>query len=253
MDEKIRTIIVDDEKANVLTLKNLLDKNFPQISILGLARNVAEGVEIINETQPDLVFLDISMPDGDGFDLLAKVGFRAFEVIFTTAHDQYALKAFDYSAIHYLLKPIEFNELSIAINRYNHVKAKGTLSARVSVLRDNLQKNSQKIIVPSVEGLNIVLLDDVIRLEASDVYTIFYLTNKRKLMASKPLNSFEKILTDMPFSRVHAKHLVNLKYVQRYVKGKGGSIVLEDGEELDVSVRKKNDFLLQLKEYARSV
>jgi len=253
MDEKTRTVIVDDEKTNILTLKNLLDKHFPDIAIIGIAKNVAEGVDIINDTQPDLVFLDISMPDGDGFDLLAKVEYRSFEVIFTTAHDQYALKAFDFSAIHYLLKPIEFNELSIAINRYNQVKAKGTLSARLSVLRDNLQNNAQKIIVPSVDGLNIVLLDDVIRLEASDVYTIFYLTNKRKLMASKPLNSFEKILGDKPFSRIHAKHLVNLKYVQRYVKGKGGSIVLEDGEEIDVSVRKKNDFLLQLKEYARSV
>ena len=253
MENKTRTVIVDDEKTNILTLKNLLDKYFPDISIIGIAGNVADGVEIINQAKPDLLFLDISMPDGDGFDLLAKVGFRSFEVIFTTAHDQYALKAFDYSAIHYPLKPIDFNELSTAINRYNQLKAKGTLSARLSVLRDNLQNNVQKIIIPSADGLNIVLIDDVIRLEASDVYTIFYLTNKRKLLASKPLNSFEKILTDKPFSRIHAKHLVNLKYVQRYVKGKGGSIVLEDGEEIDVSVRKKNDFLLQLKEYARSV
>lgn len=253
MDEKTRTVIVDDEKTNILTLKNLLDKYFPEIAIIGIANNVSEGVDIINETKPDLLFLDISMPDGDGFDLLAKVSFRSFEVIFTTAHDQYALKAFDYSAIHYLLKPIEFSELSTAINRYNQVKAKGTLSARLSVLKDNLHNSVQKIIVPSLEGLNIILVDDIIRLEASDVYTIFYLTNKRTLVASKPLNSFEKILADKPFSRIHAKHLVNLNFIQRYVKGKGGSIVLEDGQEIDVSVRKKNDFLLQLKEYARSV
>jgi two-component system LytT family response regulator len=253
MDEKTRTVIVDDEKTNILALKNLLDKYFPEISIIGIANNVSEGVDIINETKPDLLFLDISMPDGDGFDLLAKVSFRSFEVIFTTAHDQYALKAFDYSAIHYLLKPIEFSELSTAINRYNQVKSKGTLSARLSVLKDNLNNRVQKIIVPSVEGLNIILVDDIIRLEANDVYTIFYLTNKRTLVASKPLNSFEKILADKSFSRIHAKHLVNLNFIQRYVKGKGGSIVLEDGEEIDVSVRKKNDFLLQLKEYARSV
>ncbi|MFP4470758.1 MAG: LytR/AlgR family response regulator transcription factor [Bacteroidales bacterium] len=253
MDEKIRAVIVDDEKTNILMLKNLLDKYFPSVQLIGTAKNVGEGVDIINKNEPDLVFLDISMPDGDGFDLLTKVEYRSFEVIFTTAHDQYALKAFDYSAIHYLLKPIEYTELRSAINRYNQLKAKGTFSARLSVLKDNLQHKFQKIIVPSTDGLNIVLLDDIIRLEASDVYTTFYLTNGRKLLASKPLNNFEKMLTDQPFSRIHSKHLVNLKYVQRYVKGKGGSVILDDGEEIDVSVRKKNDFLNALKEYARSM
>nr|NQU94012.1 response regulator transcription factor [Bacteroidota bacterium] len=253
MEEQIRTVIIDDEKSNILTLKNLLDKYFPSIKIIGTGSNVAEGVKVIDESEPDLIFLDISMPDGDGFDVLTNVTYRVFEVIFTTAHDQYALKAFDYSAIHYLLKPIEYTELRQAINRYNTVKKQGTLSARLSVLKDNLQHKFHKIIVPSTEGLNIVLLDDIIRMEASDVYTVFYLTNKRKLLASKPLNTFEKMLTDQPFSRIHAKHLVNLKYVQRYVKGKGGYVVLEDGEEIDVSVRKKIDFLNALKEYARSM
>lgn len=253
MEEKINAVIVDDEKTNILTLKNLLDKYFPSIKLIGTAKDVSEGVEVINRTQPDLVFLDISMPDGDGFDLLTKVEYRSFEVIFTTAHDQYALKAFDYSAIHYLLKPIEYTELRNAINRYNQLRTKETFSARLSVLKDNLQRKLQKIIVPSTDGLNIVLLDDIIRLEASDVYTVFYLTNGRKLLASKPLNNFEKMLADQSFSRIHSKHLVNLKYIARYVKGKGGSVILEDGSEIDVSVRKKNDFLNALKEYARAM
>ena len=253
MEQKTKTIIIDDERTNILTLKGLLVKYFPSIDIIATANNVAEGVAAIDEHRPDLIFLDISMPDGDGFDLLAKVEFRAFEVIFTTVHDQYALKAFDYSAVHYLLKPINYMELRKAINRYNEVKLKGSISARLSVLKDNLQHKQEKIIVPSNDGLNILLIEDIVRLEASDTYTEFFLADGRKLLASKSLNNFEKILSDQAFSRIHSKHLVNLKYVQRYVKGKGGSVVLDNGDEVDVSVRKKNDFITALKGYARSL
>lgn len=253
MESKTKTIIIDDERTNILTLKNLLLKYFPSIDIIATARDVAEGVAAVDQHHPDLIFLDISMPDGDGFDLLAKVSYRSFEVIFTTAHDQYALKAFDYSAVHYLLKPIDYTELRKAINRYNEVKLKGNISARLSVLKENLRHEYKKIIVPSNEGLNILLIDDIVRLEASDTYTEFYLSDGRKLLASKSLNNFEKLLTDQQFSRIHSKHLVNLKYVQRYVKGKGGSVVLDTGEELDVSVRKKNDFIAALKDYAKSL
>jgi len=253
MDEKTSTIIIDDERTNILTLKNLLEKYFPGIEIITTASNVAEGVKAINEHHPELIFLDISMPDGDGFDLLSQVQYRSFEVIFTTAYDQYALKAFDYSAIHYLLKPIEYTELRKAINRYNEVKASGNISARLSVLRDNLEHKYHKIIVSSNEGLNILLIDDIIRLEAYDTYTEFFLTKGRKLLASKPLNNYEKMLSDQNFSRIHSKHLVNLKFVQRYVKGKGGSVVLDNGDEVDVSVRKKNDFITSLKGYAKSL
>lgn len=253
MEEKTRTIIIDDERTNILTLRNLLDKNFPSINIIDTASNVALGVEAIETHRPDLIFLDISMPDGDGFDLLSRVSYRDFEVIFTTAYDQYALKAFDYSAVHYLLKPIEYNELRKAINRYNELKEKGNISARLSVLKDNLQHKYHKVIVPSNEGLNILLIDDIMRLEASDTYTMFFLANGQKLLASKPLNIFEKMLVDQDFSRIHSKHLVNLKYVQRYIKGKGGNVVLDNGDELDVSVRKKNDFILALKDYAKSI
>lgn len=253
MEQKTRTIIIDDERTNILTLKGLLNKYFPSIEIIDTAKNVAEGVASIDHHHPDLIFLDISMPDGDGFDLLSKVEFRLFEVIFTTAHDQYALKAFDYSAIHYLLKPIDYTELRKAINLYNEVKMKGNISARLSVLKDNMQHKYEKIIVPSNDGLNILLIENIVRLEASDTYTEFYLSDGRKLLASKSLNNFEKILSDQAFSRIHSKHLVNLQYVQRYIKGKGGSVLLDNGDEVDVSVRKKNDFITALKGYARSL
>lgn len=253
MEHKTKTIIIDDERTNILALKGLLVKYFPSIEIIDTARNVAEGVVVVDKHHPDLIFLDISMPDGDGFDLLAKVEFRAFEVIFTTAHNQYAIKAFDYSAVHYLLKPIDYTELRKAINRYNEVKLKGNISARLSVLKDNLQHKQEKIIVPSNDGLNILLVEDIVRLEASDTYTEFFLADGRKLLASKSLNNFEKILSDLAFSRIHSKHLVNLKYVQRYVKGKGGSVLLHNGDEVDVSVRKKNDFIGALKNYARTI
>lgn len=253
MDESTKTVIIDDERTNLLTLRNLIEKNFPSLKIAGTAADVAGGVALVDEVEPDLLFLDISMPDGDGFDLLSKVNYRKFEVIFTTAHDQYALKAFDYSAIHYLLKPIEYNELKVAITRYMDLKNNDSISARLSVLRDNLQNQQGKLIVPSTEGFNIVLIEDIIRLEASDSYTIFFLTNKRKLLASRSLNNFEKLLSDQPFIRLHSKHLVNLKYVERYVKGKGGSVILANGDEIDVSVRKKNDFINALRSYAKSL
>jgi two-component system LytT family response regulator len=253
MEQKTKTIIIDDERTNILSLKGLLDKYFPSIDIIDTAKNVAEGVASIDHHHPDLIFLDISMPDGDGFDLLSKVEFRSFETIFTTAHDKYAVKAFDYSAVHYLLKPIDYNELRKAITMYKEVKLKGSISARLSVLKDNLQHKQEKIIVPSNDGLNIILIENIVRLEASDTYTEFYLSDGRKLLASKSLNNFEKILSDQAFSRIHSKHLVNLKYVQRYIKGKGGSVLLDNGDEVDVSVRKKNDFILALKGYARSL
>lgn len=253
MEQLTKTIIIDDERTNIVALKGLLVKYFPSIEIIDTASNVAEGVASIDANHPDLIFLDISMPDGDGFDLLSKVNYRSFEIIFTTVHDQYAVRAFDYSAVHYLLKPIEHTELRKAINRYNEVKMKGNISARLSVLKDNLQHRQEKIIVPSNEGLNILLIGDIVRLEANDAYTEFFLADGRKLLASKSLNNFEKILSDQAFSRIHSKHLVNLKYVQRYVKGKGGSVILDNGDEVDVSVRKKNDFISELKNYARSL
>lgn len=252
MDDVIKTVLVDDDKSAIITLQTLLTGNFPNIEIAGTANNVSEATFLIDAVKPELVFLDINMPDGEGFDVIERVAFKDFRVIFVTAYDKYAVRAFEFSALHYLVKPVSLEMLEKAVERYKDVKA-DDIDNRLKVLRDSLKSKNEKIIIPSTDGLNIVKLGDIIRLEASDVYTLFYMTNGQRFVASKPLNNYEKILEDLPFSRVHSKHLINLMFVKRYVKGKGGSIILEDNTEVEVSVRKKADFLEKLKNFARFV
>lgn len=252
MDEIIKTVLVDDDRTSILTLKTLLAGHFPAVKITGEARGVKEAIELIDDVKPDLVFLDINMPDGQGFEVIEGVTYREFRVIFITAYDIYAVRAFEFSALHYLVKPITLEMLKSAISRFKDTKAED-MTNRLSILRDSLKSKNEKIIIPSTEGLNIVKLGEILRLEASDVYTMFYMTNGQRFVASKPLNNYEKILEDLPFSRVHSKHLINLMYVKRYVKGKGGSVIMEDNTEVEVSVRKKADFLEKLKMFARFV
>jgi len=252
MDDIIKTVLVDDDKSAILTLQALLGGNFPNIEIVGSANNVSEATFLIDAVKPELVFLDINLPDGEGFDVIERVAYKDFRVIFVTAFDKYAVRAFEFSALHYLVKPVSIELLKTAVERYKDIKV-DEIDNRLRILRDSLKSKNEKIIIPSTDGLNIVKLGDIIRLEASDVYTLFYMTNGQRFVASKPLNNYEKILEDLPFSRIHSKHLINLMYVKRYVKGKGGSIILEDNTEVEVSVRKKADFLEKLKNYARFV
>jgi len=237
----------------MLMLESLLKKHFPAIQIVGKAENVEQAVNAINNTDPDMVFLDISLPDGEGFDVIEQTPGKKYEVIFITAYDKYAVKAFEFSALHYLVKPLSLDGLKDAIGRFKEVKTDEHLDDKISVLKESLKNKNEKIIIPSSEGLNVVRLSDIVRLEADDVYTFFFLTDGQRLMASRPLNNYERILEDLPFSRIHAKHLVNLMYIKRYIKGKGGSVIMEDNTEVEVSVRKKPDFLVKLKNFARFV
>lgn len=254
MEALIRTVIVDDDKSSLLTLQSLLEKHFPEVSIIGTAMTVRDAIGLIDNSKPQMVFLDVNLPDGEGFDVMENVSFRDFQVIFVTAFDKYAVRAFEFSALHYIVKPANVEGLKTAFDRYKETREKeGDIGDRISVLRESLKSGQEKIIIPSSEGLNIVKLGDVVRLEADDVYTTFYLSNGQKFVASKSMNNYEKILEDLPFSRVHSKHLINLMYVKRYLKGKGGSVIMEDNSEVEVSVRKKSDFLEKLKSFARFV
>lgn len=252
MAEIINAIIVDDEENSISTLNMLLSKYCPQVEIIGTAKTHKEAVSRINELKPNLVFLDISMPDGDGFEVLETVSYKSFEVIFITAYNQYALRAFEFSAIDYLLKPVDYNKLKQAVERYSRISSSDALENRVSVLKENLQSQSQRIILSSMEGFDIYEISDIVRCEANGSYTNFYFKNKQKLITSKTLNNFEKLLSDLAFSRIHSKHLVNLRYVKKYVSGRGGYVVLEDGSKVDVSERKKRDFIRHMKMASRS-
>jgi len=249
----IKAIIVDDEMKSQSSLFKLLERFCPDVEVIGFACNVQTAVELINQENPELVFLDISMPDGDGFEVLEQVNSRNFEVIFTTAYNEYALKAIQFSALHYLLKPINYKDLKEAVERFQNSKKDVSLDEKFKVLYDSLKNEYKKIILPTANGLRMVELSDIVRCEANGSYTDFFLGDKEDLMVSKPLSNFMDILPDHLFCRVHSKHLVNLNFVDQYIKGRGGRIILKDGKEIEVSEGKKKEFIESLKQFAHSL
>ncbi len=249
----IKAIIVDDEMKSQSSLFKLLERFCPDVEVIGFACNVQTAVELIDQESPELVFLDISMPDGDGFEVLERVNLRNFEVVFTTAYNEYALKAIQFSALHYLLKPINYTELKEAVERFKTSKKDVSLDEKFKVLYDSLKNQHKKIILPTSTGLRMVELSDIVRCEANGSYTDFFLDENENLMVSKPLSNFMDILPEHLFCRVHSKHLVNLNFVDQYVKGRGGRVRLKDGKEIEVSEGKKKEFIERLKQLAHSL
>ncbi len=253
MPAKIKTLLLDDDLVVLLLLENLLKNQFPNIEVIGKAKTVEEGVELINTLQPDLIFLDIEFPDGDGFKILDSVSYTKFETIFISSHDQFAMKAFEYSALHYLKKPIVLEDVSQALDRLNLSEDPESGVSIIRTKKSDFFEKEPKLIIPTTEGLDLIKIKDIKRCEASDVYTIFHMVDGKKYMASKSLNNYEKLLEDIHFFRIHSKHLINMEFIKQYIKGKGGYVILEQGDELEVSVRKKIDFMNRLKDYARSL
>ncbi len=244
----IKAIIIDDEEGSRKTLRNLLVEYCPQVEVLDLADSAATGIMSIRQHQPDLVFLDIAMPDGDGFEMLDNIKEINFGVIFTTAYDEYAVQAFEYSAIHYLLKPINILKLQKAVEEFEK-RTISTEQNHFNFLKENIDRPSalKKIALPTQEALLFVSIQDIIRCEADGSYTLFYLKNKKRVMVAKTLKHFEDLLDANVFLRVHHAHLINLNQVVKYIKGKGGSIEMSDGSEVEVSVRKKDIFMKKWK------
>ena len=249
----IKALIIDDELKSQSTLHKLLERYCTGVEVIGFAHNVESGILAINNLKPNLVFLDISMPDGDGFEVLEKVSNRDFEVVFTTAFNDFAIKAFQFSALHYLLKPINYIELQAAVERYKENNQDVDLNEKIKILCDSLNNHHQKIILPTANGLRIIELNQILRCEADGSYTKFYLSDETVLMVSKVLSNFEEILPLDVFCRVHSKHLVNLNYTSQYIKGRGGRIILTNGKEIEVSESKKKVFLSRLKQLAHSL
>jgi two-component system LytT family response regulator len=252
MDKKqdmIKTLIIEDEQKSREMLAAMVEKNCPELTIAGLAKNVSEGVEMIRDIKPDLVFLDISMPDGSGFDLLEKVEGNKFELIFATASDQHAIRAIKFSACDYLLKPIDVDELKAAVSKV--VKKKNAMPnmENLQFLIQHLKRaddNFQKITLPTGNAYEIVNVKDIIRCEADGSYTNFYLTDKRKLMISAGLKHYEELLPEKDFIRVHHHHLINMNHVVRFLKEDGGYAVMSDGSKIEISRRKKESFMEKL-------
>jgi two-component system LytT family response regulator len=245
----IKTLIIEDEQKSRDMMAGIIRKNCPDLSVVGLAENVKEGVEMIERFQPDLVFLDISMPDGSGFDLLEKVSGHKFELIFATASDQHAIRAIKYSACDYLLKPIDIEELKAAVEKVLAKKRSSPNMENLQFLIQHLKRadeNFQKITLPTGNAYEIVNIKDIIRCEADGSYTTFYLGDKRKLMISAGLKHYEELLPENDFIRVHHHHLINMNHVVRFLKEDGGYAVMSDGSKIEISRRKKEAFMERL-------
>jgi len=250
----IEAVIIDDDPLSSVFLKTLINSNFKDIDITGVGSDVKSGIEVIKDKNPDLVFLDILLPDGTGFDILSSLDSTNFQVIFITANDQYALKAFEFSAVDYIIKPIKIEELNKAIDKFRSYKNINNISEKIQVLKDNFEAPEKKLILPTMAGLKIVNIDNIIRFEASDSYTyVFIKDEKNPILISKGLINFEELLQDKNFARIHNKHLINLKYVTEYFRGKGGYVKMIDGKEIEVSTRKKADFMDALHKVALNI
>jgi len=230
----IRAIIIDDIAEARAVLKSDLENYCPSIEVVGEAEGVVTGAKCINELKPDLVFLDIQMKDGSGFDLLEILPIKNFKLIFTTASDEYALKAFKFSAVDYLLKPIDPDELMEAVNRVEHQEK---ASERISLLKENLA-HPKRIALNTLDKIHIVQVAEIVRCESSVNYTMFYFTDDTKSLVTKTLKEFDQLLSDHDFIRVHQSHLINVKFIKGFTKS-DGYIFLKDGTKIPVSTRKK--------------
>ncbi len=249
----IKTIIVDDVLNSQKVLQQILTEHCPQVQICGFAGSVLEAQRLILEQQPDLVLLDVEMPPNNGFELLEQFPNPNFEVIFTTAHDQYALRAIKFCALDYLLKPIDIQELKSAIDKtyakFQENKATNNSKQNYNQLIENLKSpnhQENKIALPTLDGLVFVKVNTILRCEADGSYTSIHLTNKKTIVATRKIKEFEQLLAEHNFFRVHRSHLINLNHIEKYYKGTGGYVVLSDGTAVDVARRKKEEFLERL-------
>lgn len=244
---KNKILIVDDEKGARESLKNILTKYFSEeVEVVGTANNIDDAEEMINTLKPELVFLDIEMPNGGGFDLLVRFEEFPFNVIFVTAYDQYAIKAIKFSALDYLLKPVDLDELEQAIQKHNIEKSKQrNEKEKVKALIENIKTESHKrqVAIPDGNGLILIPLKNIVRCESDGNYTIIYRTEGRKVVASRTLGDFEDMFSGDNFFRVHRSHLINLEHLVKYVKGEGGYVLMSDESKAEVSRRKKPEFL----------
>jgi two-component system, LytTR family, response regulator len=240
----LKAVLIDDDESNLSSLSEKLTKHCPEINIVGQCDNAIKGIEIIDSVHPDIVFLDIEMPVMNGFLMLQQLTYKNFELIFVTAYDHYAIKAIRFSALDYLVKPVEIEELKSAVGRAIAKRNQTPANPQIELLLEHLQKkDTVKIAIPTMEGLQFLNITDIMYLEASSNYTNIFLENRHKLIVSRSLKDFEELLTASIFLRIHHSYIINKNFLEKYIKGEGGQVVLRNGITLDVSKRKKTEFL----------
>jgi two-component system LytT family response regulator len=238
----MKALVVDDENKSRITLIKSIEKYTSDIEIVGDAASVVEALKKIKELQPDLLFLDVQLPDGSGFDILELLPNLNFKIIFVSAYDKYAIDAFKFSAIDYLLKPVEPDLLIRAIEKSKKEDKLQSMEGKLNVLLSN-RKNIEKIALPSSNGLELVKVNEIIYCQADSNYTLFHLLDGQKILVSRSLKEYDEILSSQGFYRIHQSYLIKLSFVKKYLKGEGGTVILENGKELDVSRRRKEGFL----------
>ncbi|MEZ4808498.1 MAG: LytTR family DNA-binding domain-containing protein [Flavobacteriales bacterium] len=243
---ELTAVIVDDEQHCRDALSGILERKHPDIALLGMATNVAEGVELLGRVRPKVLFLDIEMGEQTGFDLLQAIGPDRPHVIFTTAHEGYAVKAIRFSALDYLLKPVDPDELTSAIGKVLQAERTPQSPDQFMALLKNLSQPKapdRRIALPVADGLEMVDVEDITYCESDSNYTVVHQVDKKRLVISRTLKEFEDILDADRFVRVHHSFLINVKHIKKYIRGEGGEVIMSDGTNVAVSRRKKQELM----------
>ena len=250
MHKTYKTVIIDDEKNAQNSLIKIIENFCPELEIAGTAENVKSGINLILSEKPDIVFLDIEMPDGSGFDLLKQLPEHNFSLIFATGHNNFAIKAFKFNAVDYILKPVDIQDVINAVNRaVKNLNIYGNQNAIKQLLQSVNSDKPEKLVLKTSENIYIININDIIRCESDGSYTTFFLNNGKKILVSKNLKEYENMLKDKNFIRTHNSHLINLQYAERYSKSEGGVLYLQNGNQIPVSVRKKEAVLFALENF----
>lgn len=237
----MRAFIIEDEPSSIVYLNNFLKKNYPQIEVEAEIDNVKDAIQRINELQPDILFLDITLKDGNSFEILEEIDYKSKNLIFITAYDNYAVKAFKYSSVDYILKPFEDQDLKDAIDKIDFGQDK---KINYDSLITNLKnKVANLLIVKTVDGFQSIDKDSIIRIESSSNYSTIYLTDGTKIFSAKTLGNYEQLLIENGFYRIHNSHLINILHFKSYKTKDGGYVILHNGETLPISQRRKHEFL----------
>jgi two-component system LytT family response regulator len=247
----MRTILVDDEPDGIRTLKKMLELNCPEVEIAATCLNAESAKQKLDEVSPDVVFMDIRMPGKSGLEMLTELTIKNFEVIFVTAHNEYMLQALQFSAVDYLMKPVDEDRLVEAVERVRKRMQLEKDPRHAETLIHNIhladKPSEMKLCLPTQKGFTVVKLEDILYCEAKRSYTAFHFTNAKPILISKPLFDYDRLLTTN-FLRIHKSFLINLHHVKEYIRGEGGTVIMSDGAEIEVSRRKKEVFLTKVKE-----